>query len=155
MKLIRIFWKRSNWNRNVIRNGNDLLRTFRNCLVTSNSFYTKTKKNEKIFKKFCLLQYNFFHSINFRFKSEWKQATLAFPVSTTPDFRQTHRQTDITVSHFQFLHCSFLRVWQAPRPQTSNEQQDKQKSDPSFQLMEWIETKWLEIYQKWVTGSTH
>ena len=32
-KPIRTFWKRSNWNRNEIRNGNDLLRTFRNCLV--------------------------------------------------------------------------------------------------------------------------
>ena len=48
-KPIRTFWKRSNWNRNEIRNDNDWLRTFRNSLVTSNS--SDPKRKEKISKK--------------------------------------------------------------------------------------------------------
>ena len=43
-KPIRTFWRRSNWNRNEIRNDNDLLRTFRNCLATSNISDQKKKK---------------------------------------------------------------------------------------------------------------
>ena len=43
-KTIRTFWKRSNWNRNEIRNDNDLLRTFRNCSVTNNSSDPKRKR---------------------------------------------------------------------------------------------------------------
>ena len=43
-KPIRTFWKRSNWNRNKIRNDNDLLRTFRNCSVTSNTSDPKRKR---------------------------------------------------------------------------------------------------------------
>ena len=46
-KPIRTFWKRSNWNRNEIRYDNDLLRTLRNCLVTSNSSDPKRKKKEE------------------------------------------------------------------------------------------------------------
>ena len=46
-KPIRTFWKRSNWNRNEIRNDNDWLRTFWNCLVTSNSSDPKKKKKKK------------------------------------------------------------------------------------------------------------
>ena len=44
---IRTFWKRSNWNRNETRNDNDSLRTFRKCLVTSNSSDPKGKRKGK------------------------------------------------------------------------------------------------------------
>ena len=52
-KPIKTFWKRSNWNRNEIRNGNDLLRTFWNSLVTSNTSDPKRKKkiSKKAFRK--------------------------------------------------------------------------------------------------------
>ena len=49
---IRTFWKKSNWNRNETRNDNDLFRTFRNCLVVSNSSDTKEKN-----KKCCSYEY--------------------------------------------------------------------------------------------------
>ena len=50
-KPIRTFWKRSNWNRNEIRNDNDLLRTFLNCLVKWQVTVLTQKEKEKISKK--------------------------------------------------------------------------------------------------------
>ena len=50
-KPIRTFWKRSNWNRNEIRNDNDLLRTFRNSLVKWQVTVLTQKIKEKISKK--------------------------------------------------------------------------------------------------------